>query len=69
MDPRRRLFLSVLVFALRTVAQLSLSLLSISKSSNSGFDVVLSSSSCVVHDRKSKEQIWTGRRVADLYVL
>ncbi|KAH7846419.1 hypothetical protein Vadar_013836 [Vaccinium darrowii] len=45
------------------VPQLSLSLLSISQLSDSGFDVLFSSSGCVVQDRVSKKQIGTGRRV------
>ncbi|KAG5546465.1 hypothetical protein RHGRI_018600 [Rhododendron griersonianum] len=51
------------------VPQLSLSLLSISQLSDSGFDVVFSSSGCVVQDRDSKKQIGAGRRVGDLYLL
>jgi hypothetical protein len=51
------------------VPQLSLSLLSISQLSDSGFDVVFSSSGCIVQDRMSKKQIGTGCRVGDLYVL
>ncbi|KAH7867108.1 hypothetical protein Vadar_028907 [Vaccinium darrowii] len=51
------------------VPQLSLSLLSISQLSYSGFDVILSSSGCVVQDRVSKKQIGAGRRVGDLYIL
>ena len=51
------------------VPQLSLSLLSISQLSDSGFDVVFSSSTCVVQDQVTRKQIGTGRRVGDLYVL
>ncbi|KAH7845299.1 hypothetical protein Vadar_000408 [Vaccinium darrowii] len=65
--PTSSSFLSILnVFY---VPQLSLSLLSISQLSDSGFDVLFSSSGCVVQDRRSKKQIRTGRRVGDLYVL
>ena len=51
------------------VPQLSLSLLSVSQLSDSGFDVLFSSSGCIVQDRNSRKQIGTGRRVGDLYVL
>ncbi|KAG5561972.1 hypothetical protein RHGRI_004867 [Rhododendron griersonianum] len=51
------------------VPQLTLSLVSISQLSDSGFDVMFSSSGCVVQDRESKKQIGTGRRVGDLYTL
>ncbi|KAG5561202.1 hypothetical protein RHGRI_004282 [Rhododendron griersonianum] len=51
------------------VPQLTLSLVSISQLSDSGFDVVFSSSGCVVQDRESKKQTGTGRRVGDLYTL
>ena len=46
-----------------------MSLLSISQLSDSGFDVIFSSSGCVVQDRDSKKQIGAGRRVGDLYIL
>ncbi|KAH7858688.1 hypothetical protein Vadar_026762 [Vaccinium darrowii] len=45
------------------VPQLTLSLLLISQLSDSGFDVIFSSSGCVVHDRDSRKQIGAGRRV------
>ena len=51
------------------VPQLSLSLLSISQLSDSGFDVVFSSSTCVVQDQVTRKQIGIGRRVGDLYIL
>ncbi|KAH7861054.1 hypothetical protein Vadar_021070 [Vaccinium darrowii] len=51
------------------VPQLTLSLLSISQLSDSSFDVIFSSSSCIVQDRDSKKQIGTCRRVGDLYIL
>ncbi|KAH7858845.1 hypothetical protein Vadar_028652 [Vaccinium darrowii] len=51
------------------VPHLTLSLLSISQLSDSGFDVIFSSSGCVVQDRDSKKQIGAGRRVGDLYIL
>lgn len=51
------------------VPQLSLSLLSISQLSDFGFDVLFSSSGCVVQDQVSKKQIGTGHRVGDLYIL
>ncbi|CAL5429371.1 unnamed protein product [Camellia sinensis] len=51
------------------VPHLSLSLISISQLSDSGFDVVFSSSHCVVQDRVSKRQIGIGRRVGELYIL
>ena len=51
------------------VPQLSLSLLSISQLSDSDFDVVFSSSTCVVQDQVIRKQIRTGCRVGDLYIL
>ncbi|KAG5524427.1 hypothetical protein RHGRI_031173 [Rhododendron griersonianum] len=51
------------------VPHLSLGLVSISQLSDSGFDILFSSSGSVVQDRVSKKQIGTGRRVGDLYVL
>ncbi|CAL5322797.1 unnamed protein product [Camellia sinensis] len=68
---------SVLPFAMSVVSipsvlyvpQLSVSLLSISQLDASSFDVIFSSSICSVQDRISKQQIGTGRRVGDLYVV
>ncbi|KAH7848370.1 hypothetical protein Vadar_002042 [Vaccinium darrowii] len=51
------------------VPHLTLSLLSISQLSDSGFDVIFSSSGCVVQDWDSRKQIGAGRRVGDLYIL
>lgn len=51
------------------VPQLSLSLISISELSDSGFDVVFFSSGCVVQHQDSNKQIGAGHRVSDLYIL
>lgn len=51
------------------VPQLSLSLISISELSDSGFDVVFFLSGCVVQHQDSNKQIGAGHRVSDLYIL